>query len=195
MKNANSLDTQTAYLWIIFGRHNSPLSKDFSYYIEKLVAWCKINARMWAFIGHDKDLEEDGETPKFRHIHGVIILKEGVKPRLSTSLNRLAQITGLPNEDIDIDSVGQLRSCVRYLTHADYPLKQQYPLEDIVTNLSKSDLEGFFDKEECYITANYLIQLVTICNYSVVMILREIGLKNYAKYRNVIIDLIKELDA
>lgn len=189
----SNLDTQTPYLWIIFGRQNSPLKEDFNVYYEKLYAWCKINARLWAFIGHDKDTNEDG-TPKFRHIHALIVLKEGVKPRLSTSLNRLSEVVGIPTIDIDIEKADNINSCIRYCIHRGYPLKWQYTTEELQTNLTKEELDEFLNTEEKAFTGNYLINLIVICNYSVVTILKQIGLQNYCKYRNVIKDIIQELN-
>lgn len=192
-KYLKSLDSQTARLCLIFGCKDKPLTKDFKYYYDKLMNWCKINAKLYAFIGHDKDINEDG-TPKFRHIHAVIILKDGLNPRLSTSLRRLSEILNIDGDSIDIDGIINLNQCCRYLIHKGYPTKHQYELSEVVSNLSNSDLQDFYS-DEIFMTANYIINLVKICNYSTVLILTEIGLKNYLKYRNVIIDLIKELNA
>lgn len=193
MSNYN-LDTQTPYLWVIFGRKNSPLTKDFKFYYEKLVAWCKINARLYCLIGHDKDLDEDN-NPKFRHIHALIVLKEGVKPRLSTSLNRLSEVSQVPSVDIDIQKSENITECIRYCIHRGYPLKHQYLPEEMITNLNKEDLDSYLNIQEGCLTATYLINLVQLCNFSVVNILKQIGLKNYCRFRNVIQDLIKELNA
>ena len=56
-KYLKSLDSQTARLWLIFGSKDKPLKKDFNFYYERLISWCKVNAKLYAFIGHDKDLE------------------------------------------------------------------------------------------------------------------------------------------
>lgn len=191
--STTNLDTQTQYLWIIFGRKNSPLTQDFNVYYEKLTAWCKINARLWAFIGHDKDTEDDG-TIKFRHIHALIVLKEGVKPRLSTSLNRLASVVGIDTIDVDIEKAENITSCIRYCLHKGYPEKYQYSSEELQSNLTKDELEEYLNVEESAFTANYLINLIVICNFSVVTILKQIGLKTYCRYRNVIKDVITELN-
>lgn len=187
-----SLETQTPYLWIIFGRKNSPLIKDFNYYYEKLSAWCSVNARLWTFIGHDKDIDDDGEL-KFRHIHALIVLKEGQKPRLSTSLNRLATHLGIDSVDIDIEKAENIASCIRYCLHKGYPTKYQYSLEDLKTNLTEDEIAPYLDIEDKSFTASYLINLVQICNCSTITILKQIGLKNYIRYRNVIMDIIREI--
>lgn len=186
-----TIETQTRKLWVIFGRKNSPLTEDFQVYYEKLKAWCDINAELYAFIGHDKDTDEDG-TPKFRHIHALIILKRGCEPRLITSLNRLANAVGISAVDIDITKADSIESCIRYNIHKGYPQKYQYEPSDMVTNLTQEELEPFINVEEQFITANYLLQLIQLCNYSVVSILKELGLKNYLKFRNVIKDVIQE---
>lgn len=190
--NSVTLDTQTPYLWIIFGREKSPLKEDFKHYYDKLLAWCKINAKLYAFIGHDKDIQEDG-TPKFRHIHALIVLKDGDKPRLKTSLNRLSQVTGVDVADIDITKAESIEGCLRYNLHRGYPQKYQYDVSDMVTNLTEKELEPFLNTETQFITADYILKLIELCNYSVVSILKQIGLKNYLKYRNVIKDVIQEV--
>lgn len=186
-----TLDTQTAYLWLILGREKSPLTEDFSVYYERLEAWCKINSKLYAFIGHDKDTLEDGSL-KFRHIHALIILKDGDKPRLKTSLNRIASVTGLDVSDIDITKAESIDGCLRYNLHIGYPQKYQYSLNEMVTNLTEAELQPFLNTEVQYITADYILKLIELCNYSVVSILKQIGLKNYLKYRNVIKDVIQE---
>lgn len=191
-KYLKSLDSQTFNLCLIFGSKDKPLDKDFNFYYERLLSWCKINSKFYAFIGHDKDLN-DAQTPKFRHIHAVIILKGGSKPRLSTSLNRFSDLLGIDTDSIDIDGIVNLTSCVRYLIHKGYPLKYQYQLEEVIT--SDVDLVKGFCSEDPFMTADYLIQLIQICQCSIVLIVKEIGIKNYLKLRNLIIDLIKEFSA
>lgn len=191
-KYLKSLDSQSLNLWLIFGSKDKPLTKDFNFYYDRLISWCKINARFYAFIGHDKDLNED-VTPKFRHIHAVIILKNGSKPRLSTSLNRFSEILEIDGDSIDIDGIMNMTQCCRYLIHKGYPLKHQYLLEEVKT--SDIDLIKGFVSDEPFLTADYIINLVQICNCSTILILKEIGIKNYLKMRNIIIDLIKELNA
>lgn len=191
-KYLKSLDSQTLNLWLIFGSQEKPLTKDFNFYYERLKSWCKINAKFYAFIGHDKDLNDD-ETPKFRHIHAVIILKNCPKPRLSTSLNRFASLLAIDGDSIDIDGIMSMTQCCRYLIHKGYPLKHQYLLEEVQT--SDIDLVKGFVSDEPFMTADYIINLVQICNCSSVLILKEIGIKNYLKMRNIIIDLIKEFSA
>lgn len=192
MSKPTNLDSQTRYLWVIFGRKNSPLTDDFKVYYERLKAWCDINAQLYAFIGHDKDIDDDGQ-PKFRHIHALIVLKEGVKPRLSTSLNNLSKATQIDAVDIDIEIADSVTQCIRYCIHKGYPQKYQYSISELVTNLAQKDLDEIM-KDAIVITAGYLIELVQICNYSVVKILNEIGLSQYCRYRNVIKDIIVELN-
>lgn len=191
-KYLKSLESQTLNLWVIFGSKDKPLTKDFNFYYERLVVWCKINARFYAFIGHEKDLNDD-ETPKFRHIHAVILLKNGTKPRLSTTLNRLSDLLEIDGDSIDIDGMINMTSCCRYLIHKGYPLKHQYLLEEVQT--SDIDLIKGFVSDEPFLTSDYIINLVQICNCSSVLILKEVGIKNYLKMRNIIIDLIKEFSA
>lgn len=192
-KAKNNLDTQTRYLWVIFGRANSPLKEEFNVYYERLERWCQINASLWCFIGHDKDIDVDTQNPKFRHIHALLILKEGVTPRLNTTLNRLSDVVGVNVVDIDIERAENYEECIRYCIHRGYPLKHQYDVSELKTNLSEKELEPILNTEEQYFTAQYLIKLIKICNCSIITILGVLGLKKYMKVRNVIKDIIEEL--
>lgn len=189
-KTNNNLETQTPFLWIIFGRENSPLKKEFKVYYEKLTAWCEINAKMWCFIGHDKDTQEDGSL-KFRHIHALIILKDGTKPRLSTSLGRLAEVVDIPRQDVDIEHAENVASCVRYCLHKGYPDKYPYPVEELQTNLTADELKPYLEIDNKSFTAHYLIKLVEICGRNRLTIMKQIGLANYCRYRNCINDIIE----
>lgn len=189
---SKNLDTQTPYLWIILGRKNSPLKEDFNAYYEKLSAWCQINARLWAFIGHDKDIDEDG-NPKFRHIHALIVLKDGSKPRLSTSLSRISTAVGLAPTDVDIDKAENIASCIRYCLHKGYPQKYQYDVKELVTNLNEEELNPYLDLDNKSFTASYLIQLVELCGGNRLNIMKQIGMANYQRYRNCISDIRAEL--
>lgn len=187
-----NLEIQTPYLWIILGRKNSPLKEDFNVYYEKLTAWCQINARLWAFIGHDKDIDEDG-TPKFRHIHALIVLKDGSKPRLSTSLTRISNAVGLNVLDVDIEKADNIASCIRYCLHKGYPQKHPYDVNELITNLNEEELKPYLDLDNKTFTASYLIQLVELCGGNRLNIMKQIGLANYQRYRNCISDIRAEL--
>lgn len=189
---SKNLDTQTPYLWIILGRKNSPLKEDFKVYYEKLTAWCQINARLWTIIGHDKDIDEDG-NPKFRHIHALIVLKDGSKPRLSTSLSRISNAVGLNALDVEIEKADNIASCIRYCLHKGYPEKHPYDVKELVTNLSEEELKPYLDLDNKSFTASYLIQLVELCGGNRLLIMRQIGLANYQRYRNCISDVRAEL--
>lgn len=195
MSKANdNLDTQTRYIWLILGRKNSPLKEDFDVYYKRLEQWAKINCQLYAFIGHDKDIEEDTNETKFRHIHALLILKEGVQPRLNTTLKRISEVTKVNVIDIDIERAENYEECIRYCLHRGYPLKHQYLVEELQTNLTSKELEPILNTEENYFTAQYLIKLITICNLSVIKVIETIGLKKYMKFRPIIKDIIEELN-
>lgn len=187
-----SLDTQTRFLWVIIGRHNSPLTQDFQAYYDKLKDWLTFDAEIYAFIGHDQDLDDEG-SPKFRHIHLLAVLHNGCKPRLSTSLNKISRICGVPTQDIDIEQADDVGKCIRYCIHKGYPLKHQYTLEELQTNLNDEELKQYFDTDLSSLTVGYLLTALKICNYSNIAIMQTLGLKSYMKYRNVINDVIKEI--
>lgn len=186
------LDTQTRYIWAILGRKNSPLSKDFKEYYNALENWLKYDSELYAFIGHDKDIDDDGLL-KFRHIHLLIVLKEGKKPRLMTSLNKISKVCDLPPQDIDIEVADNVEQCIRYCVHKGYENKYQYPVQDLVSSLDDNELQAILNCEHESITASYLITAVKVNGCSSINIMKALGLKSYMKYRNAIRDIIEEL--
>lgn len=192
-----SLDTRTQFIWVILGRCNSPLTKDFQFYYEKLAVWLKEKCKVYAYIGHDKDKTDD-DKPKFRHIHLLAVYKDSESnnyPRLSTSLNHLAKVCYLPNQDIDIQVAEDVDKCIRYCIHKGYPLKFQYPLEELQSNLSKEELDTIMNhlEEDNSVSPDYLISCVKINKGSCIAMVKALGLKKYMKYRYVIKDIKDEL--
>lgn len=190
---ALNLNTQTRYVWAILGRKNSPLTKDFKEYYDAIAKFLNSgNVETYAYIGHDKDIDEDGH-PKFRHIHLLIVFKEGLKPRLSTTLNRLSQVTGVDTLDIDLQVADNVEGCIRYCVHRGWNDKYQYNVNDMQTNLDASELDAILTTEKECVTASYLITCCKVNGFSSVAIMRTLGLKAYMKYRNAIRDICEEL--
>lgn len=77
----------------------------------------------WAYILHDKDLKNDGESTK-PHYHCIM------RGRSSKPLQTAANTLGLPVQFVECAE--KWDKSVRYLIHADDPDKYQYP-HDAVT--------------------------------------------------------------
>lgn len=96
-----------------------------------LIDRIKIIAKNYAYIQHDKDLEEDKKTPKKVHIHFVVEMS--AKRTINGLYDMLADTcVGFTNNLIIIP--GNVNSQIRYLTHIDYPEKYPYEYNDIITN-------------------------------------------------------------
>lgn len=87
----------------------------------------------WAYIDHEPD-DEDG-TP---HTHFYIEVNGSYK--LKTIANRL----GI--EPNFVQFADNPRTCIRYLTHIDFPDKKQYNVSDIITNFPSLLKTNFVDQ-------------------------------------------------
>lgn len=79
----------------------------------------------WAYILHDKDKKEDG-TPIKPHYHFY------GKCDKKLTINGIAYQLGCPSSSVQY--VQTWKGAIRYLTHADYPDKAPYPLENVFSN-------------------------------------------------------------
>lgn len=136
-------------------------------------------------ILHDRDLELDG-TPKHKHIHIVINLN--TKMRKNTLLNKLVML-GFPSDIFGIERVTNYTMMLRYLVHKDNKEKPQYTPMEVITNCENVFTTALnFESDD--ITAEKLLHLVLINKGNKYLIMRDLGLNLYIKYRNVISDIL-----
>ena len=96
-----------------------------SYDCESLLSTIRSKFIDWAYILHDKDVDEKGELKK-SHIHWV----GRATPR---SLSVVSNFLGLPENDIEV--VKNFDNMVMYLIHLNDIDKFQYSPDDVETNL------------------------------------------------------------
>lgn len=96
----------------------------------------------WAYILHDRDITADGELKK-PHIHwyGKKLTVEGKNSYVSISA--VSAAIGVPDRDVEFSK--SEKASIRYLVHADDEDKYQYPISDIIANIS---LQKFF-RDKC----------------------------------------------
>lgn len=97
-----------------------------SYDCETLLSTIRSKFIDWAYILHDKDVNENGELKK-SHIHWV----GRATPRC---LSVVSNFLGLPENDIEV--VKNFDNMVMYLIHLNDIDKFQYSPDDVETNLS-----------------------------------------------------------
>lgn len=97
-----------------------------SYDCETLLSTIRSKFIDWAYILHDKDVNENGELKK-PHIHWV----GRATPRC---LSVVSTFLGLPENDIEV--VKNFDNMVMYLIHLNDIDKFQYSPDDVETNLS-----------------------------------------------------------
>lgn len=96
-----------------------------SYDCETLLSTIRSKFIDWAYILHDKDINENGELKK-SHIHWV----GRATPRC---LSVVSNFLGLPENDIEV--VKNFDNMVMYLIHLNDIDKFQYSPDDVETNL------------------------------------------------------------
>lgn len=97
-----------------------------SYDCETLLSTIRSKFIDWAYILHDKDVDEKGELKK-PHIHWV----GRATPRC---LSVVSNFLGLPENDIEV--VKNFDNMVMYLIHLNDIDKFQYSPDDVETNIS-----------------------------------------------------------
>ena len=134
-------------------------------------------------ILHWKDTKENGEA-KRPHMHCVLNLKGRMTKQ--SLINKLCELLNIEENRISVESVNNLRSCLRYLIHLDDIDKTKYDYEDILTNDEETLKRAIFYNENLSVE-----ELQELCkNMSLVEIIKLLGVEAYKKYRIVILDLI-----
>lgn len=166
----------------IIMEHSSPDGIVFDYHIvlDYLNDLGEVSA-----ILHDRDLESDG-SPKHKHIHIVINLN--TKMRKNTLLNKLVML-GFPSNIFTIERATNYTMMLRYLVHKDNKEKPQYTPMEVITNC-ENVFTTALNYESDDITAEKLLHLVLINKGNKYLIMRDLGLNLYIKYRNVISDIL-----
>lgn len=137
-------------------------------------------------ILHDRDLELDG-TSKHKHIHIVINLN--TKIRKNTLLNKLVML-GFPSDIFTIERINNYTKMLRYLVHKDNKEKTQYSPMEVITNCENVFTTALnFESDE--LTAEKLLHLVLINKGNKYLIMRDLGLNLYIKYRNLLSDILQ----
>lgn len=136
----------------------------------------------WAYIKHDKDLQDNGE---FKKIHWHLLLSFETKK----SLSLIAKV--LQVEENLIECVNNYKSVERYLIHLDNGEKYQYNVEDVISNYDY--------KTQVYSTTESILQfLIEKCEeYTSIkefnLMIMKLGIdymKVYKAYYSMIKDVI-----
>lgn len=169
--------------------------------LHPITVACDENGVSYWAIRHDLDLLEDG-TLKRPHIH--IVLDFGKNTRVSRVFRLLAVALGesatvvfdgaeIPNPRLSVDVAHNRTACIRYLCHMDSEDKVKYaPCEVYSNDYGRFDLAMRANGGQ--IDVALILDLLQEGNGSLVYILKALGCSLYNKYRNVILDLKKEMN-
>lgn len=146
------------------------------------------DAVRYAFILHDRDVTEDGEE-KSPHIHLYAEFRNSGR-RLGTWLNEIANYTVLNPLAVSIDKANDPEAVIQYLIHKNAPEKYQYPVDELITNIPKDEIEMIMSRESTAFTVDYILSTWKQCQPFKADFIRVIGLERYRLYRNVIKDIL-----
>lgn len=157
---------------------------------DRLKNYLESNCHDYAFIVHDKDILENGEV-KTMHIHIVANFTSNRK-RLITLLGEIANVCEIDTLAVSIDKYTDYVGSMQYLIHKNNSEKYQYPLADIVTNITKGELTTIMNSDSVSISIEYFIDIIKNANTKI-DVMRKLGLGYYHLYRNTINDIWREL--
>ena len=148
------------------------------------------SADFYAFILHDKDINELTGELKRPHIH--IYVKTYNRTRRLTYLKLLSRNLEIDPNRITIINADNEILRIQYMIHKNNPDKYQYESDHIITNNPEYVNQILSSDVPPRLTANLLIDIVDQCNYNKIAILQAIGLGNYTRFIRVINMICRE---
>lgn len=127
------------------------------------------------FINHDDDVDKP-------HLHYLFVFDSQV--RLSTLLNRLEVVTGLPRDNISVEKCLDFNSYLRYMLHIGED-KKQYAVVDIVSDEGVDTLQKYIASDDITLNIRRLFQLIMKYDDEVDL-MYHLDLPIYHKYRHEI---------
>lgn len=180
----STLDTRTRYIhgFIRLKDHDADFLQD------DLRMWLAYHCDEWAFIYHNKDIDDSGILiPGHLHFVGVRL----TPTRIGTTIKSIADTLEIDPLSISVSKTDCLNGAIQYLIHKNDKDKYQYDKSDIVCSYSADDLECLLDGDLKIDKLETLLQVIND-NTTITGVIKSIGIDNYRIYRNVIWDLFKE---
>lgn len=134
----SNLMTQTKNINIVISIKDTPLY-NFTPYLEK---WLVGECETYAYIIHDKDIDENGVL-KTKHCHIVAVLFK--RKRLKQCIGELCEICNINANAISIEKASNIDASIQYLIHKGHLSKYQYDVKDIVSNIDYDDLNDILN--------------------------------------------------
>lgn len=123
------------------------------------------------------------ETDTF-HIHYILLLKQ--QQTLLRVVNVLSEGIGVESIAVNVQRLNNLGKHLRYMIHQDETSKkegkQEYSIDDLVSNESREIYEGYINSGDEELDSYTLLNIVLDCDDEV-QIMHRLGLKYYHKFR------------
>lgn len=196
-----ALNTRTRYVHLIITCESEPKKQQ----IDALKDWLEKNTDFYAYIYHDLDtkLKDGQQVLKTPHYHCVFLLKpsltknkEGEEKkqyaRFSTIINQLEETTHFNTMAMTISHAKDWIGNCRYLLHLDSTTKHRYDVDAVITS-DMTMYNNYISSPSEVLTSASLYSILESCNYSLYLIIENLGLDRYKKYRLVIQDICKSM--
>lgn len=175
------LSTQTSKHFVVI-RNNR------EYPIGVLTKYLNVHYSEWVLICHKEDKDPITKMTIPVHYHYVGNSKKRDQ-RLSTSMNNLAKYLKCDIKGLSFDKYNNLDLSIQYLIHKNNPEKTQHDIKELLYNgWSEEDITNIILCEESTISFD---KVYTLCKTyrSLLDVIRDLGFKQYHKYRNTIKDI------
>lgn len=141
-------------------------------------------ARWWAIL-HYCDINEQKEVER---LHWHLVIEYFTRKTYTGVINDLSNFLLVSKERVSVDYCKSKILAVRYLLHLDDPEKANYLPSDVLTNDYPYLVEAL-SRPMDELTIKDIEEIVANSNNEIEC-MKKIGLKNYARYRCVIRDII-----
>ena len=161
----------------------------FGYDMSKIYDELCKDGYLFAYIFHDKDTDNDGVI-KRKHLH--LVLECPTRRRVSYYIKHLAMMFGVDRSQVQVEVSNNFDWDIQYLIHKNNPEKYQYDGTDIITNMSRSELdERMLTVVHKEVTAKFIFDTVKSCKTKSQVIFR-LGLGNANIYKSVIDTFVRD---
>ena len=181
----SNLDTRTRYIHGFIRLKD----RDAEYLIDDFRIWLSYHCDEWAFIYHNKDIDSNGQLIP-GHIH--FVATRLTPTRIGSTIKSIAEVLGIDPLSISISKTDCFNGAIQYLIHKNDTDKYQYDKTDIVSNINNDDLDVYLNGDLKVDKFTSLLQVITD-NTTITGVIKAVGVDNYRLYRNVILDIFKEV--
>lgn len=193
MDNINNIKTLTQQTKSVFIVINFPCKNGLynlkAYNLKEFADDLSRCSFLYAFIVHDKDINDNGEL-KTVHIHLSLISDK--RHQLKYYLYLISDLLGVNENLISVKPSNSDAGDLQYLVHKNNPDKYQYDSKDIIHNYSKDVFDDLMTRK--IVNSIGAKELINLCRqYNKLELIEILGPARYSVLSKTINDIYKEL--